>query len=423
MILVVSRIAILAVSCIMPRDVRADWRRAWIAQIRHYATLLRSRGVKHRYVRARIRHHFIGAMRDAWRLISDTPGIRRLRLAMRKPGFCLGAIAFGLAAIIAASRGLAITRAMLAPPYLDGERLVLISEGGVLTSGRQPIAPPLLEFWRTHNTALTGLAGYQWNSRGTAWVTPGFFDVLGVRPSRFLLRPIHDWKPVANQEDVAVVARLKPGVTAADARSQLRDLAARYRHYQHSSGSPQVQVQVMPLVARTRQPLYAYAVMCALTTALLLAAAFVGIRADHRRVGRTRWRYWAYFCAKSVSLPLALALVIWEFSRATSFTLTGGATFVAEPFFIWLVILACGGIVWWCLADQRVRCRACLQRLQYPVRIGSLGAVLFDHAGMELVCCEGHGALYVPAVSSDYVQRGGWTGMDVADITSEPVPR
>ena len=108
------------------------------------------------------------------------------------------------------------------------------------------------------------------------------------------------------------------------------------------------------------------------------------MRADRRRSGRILRRYWAYFCAKSLSLPLALALVIWEFSRATSFTVTGGPTFIAEPFFVWLVI-----------------------------RIGSLGAVLFNHAGMELVCCDGHGALYVPAVSSDYVQSGGWTALDL----------
>jgi hypothetical protein len=41
---------------------------------------------------------------------------------------------------------------------------------------------------------------------------------------------------------------------------------------------------------------------------------------------------------------------------------------------------------------------------------------LFDHAGTELVCCEGHGVLYVPAASSDYVQRGGWTVLDVAGM-------
>jgi len=80
MILVASRIAILAASCVVPREFRAHWRRAWIAELRHYATLLRTRGLKNRYVRARIGHHFIGAMRDAWRLFSDTPGIRELRL-------------------------------------------------------------------------------------------------------------------------------------------------------------------------------------------------------------------------------------------------------------------------------------------------------------------------------------------------------
>ena len=412
MILVVCRIAILAASGVVPRAVRADWRRGWIDEIRHYATLLRGRGVKNRYVLARIWHHFIGAMRDAGRILSDTPGIRQLRSAMRKPGFCLAMIALILTAIVVSSRGLAITRAMLVPRYPDAERLVLISEGGVLLS---PISAPQLDFWKKHNTTFAGLAGYQWSSRGAARVTPEFFEVLGARPSRFLLRRINDWRPVADQQDLGVLGRLKPGVTAAAAQNELRDLADRYRHYQLSF--PSQPVQVTPLLARIRQPLYAYLILYALTTALLLTIAGIGIRADRRRrIGRIRPRYWAYFCAKSLFLPLALTLVIWEFSRATSFTLTGGATFVAEPFFIWLVILASGAIVWWCLADQRVRCRACLQTLQYPVRIGSLGAVLFDHAGMELVCCEGHGVLYVPAASSDYVQGGGWTVLDVAGI-------
>ena len=420
MILVASRIAILAASCVVPREFRAHWRRAWIAELRHYATLLRTRGLKNRYVRARIGHHFIGAMRDAWRLFSDTPGIRELRLAVRTPAFCLGLIALCLAAIVAASSGLTITRAMLAPPYPDAGRLVLISEGGDVPGERHPIPQALLDFWKAHNNTLTGLAGYQSASHGAVRVTPDFFDVLGVHPRSFMLRRIREWKPLANQRDLAVLGRLKPGVDAAAAQNELRDLAARFRH--DRLAAPSQQAQVMPLVARTRKPLYAYAVVCLATMALLLAAACIGMRTDRRRIGRIRRRYWAFFCAKSVSLPLALALVIWEFTRATTFTLTGGVTFVAEPFFVWLVILACGAIVWWCLADQRARCRACMRTLQYPVRIGSLGAVLFDHAGMELMCCEGHGALYLPAVSSDYVQRGGWNALD-ADITSEPVPR
>jgi hypothetical protein len=408
MVLAVCLIAVRAASCLVPRAARAGWRRSWIARICHYATLLRGGGLKNRYVRARIWHHSAGAVRDAWHIRTGTPGIRRIRLATRKPEFSLATIALALAAVAVASRGLSITRAMLAPHYPDAGHLMLISETSVLVDERHPIPVPLLDFWKAHNTTFSGLAGYQWNSQGTAWVTPDFFDVLAARPSRFLLHPVKEWKPVAGQHYLGVLGRLKPGVTAAAAQRELRDLADRYRH----NDRPAPSAQVMPLLPRIRQPLYSYAGGCALTAALLLAAACIGIRADLRRSGRIRSRYWAYFCVKSAALPLILALVIWEFSRATSFTLTGGATFVAEPIFIWLVILASGGIVWWCLADQWGRCRACLQTLQYPVRIGSLGAVLFDHAGVELVCCEGHGALYLPAVSSDYVQSGGWTALD-----------
>jgi hypothetical protein len=422
MMLVAFRIAILAASSVVPRD-RAAWRRAWTAEIRHYATLLHARGMRNRYVRIRTWHHFIGAMRDAGRLFSQTPAAIQFRAALRTPAFCLGLIALGLTAMAAASHGFAITRSMLAPPYPDARRLVLISQGGVLQNQRHTIPPPLLDFWKTHNTTLAGLAGYQWNTRGTAWVTPDFFAVLGARPRCFLLRRIHDWRPLANQPDMGnalgVIGRLKPGVDAANAQTELRGLAARYRGDRQSSASGDV--QVMPLVNRIRQPFYAYAGLCAVPAVLLLAGACIGVRTEHRRLGRIRGRYWAFYCAKAISLPVALALAIWEFSRATSFTPAGSATFVAKPFFIWLVILACGAIVWWCLADQRARCRACLRTLQYPVRIGSLGAVLFDHAGMELMCCQGHGALYLPAVSSDYVQPGGWTALDAEDITSEPV--
>jgi hypothetical protein len=419
MLLAVSRVAILAASCVVPHPVRAHWRRAWISELRHYHTLLRGRGLNRRYLRARIWHHSNAAFRDAWRLFSETTGMRHVRSAIRSPGFCLGLIALALTAIVIASHGLAMTRAMLFPPYPDSQRLVLIAESGTVPGERHPVPPRLLDFWKTHNTTLAGLAGYQWNSRGIAWVTPEFFSVLGGRPGSLLLRRINYWKAADNRQDLAVVGRLKPGVSLAAAQKELRDLAARYRDYRWLS--PARQAQVMSLMGRTRKPLYAYAVVCGVTALLLFAAAAIGMRADRRRIGRVRHRYWAYFCAKSATLPLALALSIWEFSRATSFTVTGGSTFVAEPVFIWLVILACGSIVWWCLADQRVRCRACLGVLQYPVRIGSLGAVLFDHAGMELMCREGHGSLYLPAVSSDYVQRGGWTAMDI-DIT-ETVPR
>ena len=421
MTLMVCLFGVLAASWAVPRAVRRDWRRWWMSEIWHFTALLRGRGVKRRHVAARIRHHSTAALRDAWRLRVATPGSRRLLLAMSKPQFCLGTIAFGLAMIVLASHSLAITRAMLAPDYPDARQLVLISETGLLPGERYPVDPALLEYWKARCQTLTTLAGYTWNKPGTAWVTPNFFEVLGARPRRFLLHSIHEWRRATGEEPLGLVGRLKPGVNFADAQTELRDLAARFRHYQRPY--PPRDALVIPLVGRIRQPLFAYAGVCSVTTLILLFGALIGMRADLRRIGRIRRNYWAYYCAKAVTLPLGLALFIWECSRATSFTVTGGATFVAEPFFVWLVILASGAIVWWCLADQRGRCRACVRTLQYPVRIGSLGAVLFDHAGTELVCCEGHGSLYVPAVSSDYVQRGGWTALDSSDVHSEPVPR
>jgi hypothetical protein len=410
-----------AASWLVPRMMRGRWRRAWISEIWHYNTLLRDGGMKNRHVASRLWHHSRGALRDAWRLRRDMPGTRKLGVLLHKPSFSLGVIAFFLAGIVAGSHGLAITRAMLYPGYPSADRLVLICETGGVFGERHPVAPALVEFWKAHATTLAAMAGYQWDSHGTARVTPEFFNVLGARPRRFLLRPIRQWKPVSQPHSLAVLGRLKPGITPEAAQNELTRLEASYWHDQQPSAFETV--QVTPLVARIRHPLYSYDLICGLTTVLLLAVAMIGMRAGRRRSGRIRFRYWAYFCAKAIFLPLALTLIIWEFSRATTLSLTGSPAFRSEPWFAWLVILGCGAIAWWCLWDQRVRCRACVETLRYPVRIGSLGAVLFNHAGMELVCCEGHGALYLPAMSSDYVQGRGWTALDTADISSEPAPR
>lgn len=417
MITVVSQWVIRSAAWLAPRSARAEWRRTWLSETWHYAALLEERGLEPRAIRARLWRHCAGAFADAWQLRTEDMAVARVRGALRKPGFCLALIALALAAILAGSRGLVRTRSMIAPNYADAGRLVLISESGIMMGERIAVAPRLLEYWKGHNTTFAGLAGYRWDQRGTAWVTPEFFDVLGTRPRRFLLREIRTWKAAGNDAPLGLIGRLLPGVTPDAAQNELRDLADDYRF--HLKRFPFQQATVTPLVARIQQPFYSYATLCAGTIGLLLVAACMGVIADLRRSRRIRRRYWAYFCAKSVGVPLALVLAIWEFSGATSITLTGGTTFLAEPFLTWLFIVACGGTIWWCLADQKARCRACLQRLQYPVRIGSPGAVLFDHAGTELVCCEGHGALYLPEISSDYVQGEEWTAMD----STNAVPR
>lgn len=410
MITVLSQWVIRGAAWLVPRSERPGWRREWLSETWHYAALLEERGLGPREIRARLWRHCAGAFSDAWQLREEALRIARIRVVLRKPGFCLGLIAIFLAAILAESRGLVRTRAMLNPHYPEAERLVLVSESGLMMGERIAVSPRLLDYWKAHNTSFTGLAGYRWDQQGTAWVTPDFFQVLGTRPQRFLLREIRTWKPAGSDAPFGVIGRLKPGVSATAAQNELRDLAGDFRF--HLKSYPYPEATVTPLVARIRQPLYSYGVLWAVTLGLLLIAACMGVVADLRRSNRIRRRYWTYFCAKAAGVPLVLLLAVWEFSGATSITLTGGSTFLAEPLLTWLFIVACGGIIWWCLADQKARCRACLQRLQYPVRVGSPGAVLFDHDGTELVCCEGHGALYLPEISSDYVQGESWTTLD-----------
>jgi len=206
--------------------------------------------------------------------------------------------------------GLTVTRAMLAPPYADAKRLVLISEGGEVPGARHTIPAALLEYWKAHNNTMSGLAGYRWDAHGTGWSTAAFGGVVGAAPRIFLLHRIREWKPADARQDLAVVGRLKPGVTAATAQNELRDLAAQYNPYRRLSAADQA--QVMPLVGRTRKPFWAYGwcaprpcCCCWLPLASACARTGGASAASGGGIGPT-------FARSRCCLPLTLALVIWN---------------------------------------------------------------------------------------------------------------
>jgi hypothetical protein len=401
-----------ATGWLAPKSLRADWRREWTAETQHYVARLRDRQIDDREIQLRFWRHAASALADAWNLRARTQLIPRLRASIRSPIFPLAVIVICLALIAGASHGLTTTRSMLDPALPNADRLVLISETGIMLGQRLTVPVPLLEYWKKDNTSFDGLAGYTWSATGTMWTTDNFFDVLGTRPRQFLLRTVSEWKPIGGHDvkSVGVIGRLKEGVSIQTAEKELRTLAGKYRL--HKNRYPFPEPDVRSLIERINQPLYSYAAIAGFTMLILFIAATIGILREFRQSAQIRVRFWAYFCAKVVGVPLALLLATWEFSNATLMTVTGGSTLRAEPISSWLFILACGGAAYWCLADQRVRCRACLQPLQYPVRVGCLGAILFNHAGTEFVCCEGHGALYVPELSSDYVQAESWTTLN-----------
>jgi hypothetical protein len=62
-----------------------------------------------------------------------------------------------------------------------------------------------------------------------------------------------------------------------------------------------------------------------------------------------------------------------------------------------LFFLACFGVVYLIVWDQRYRCRSCLRRLRMPVSAGSWpNMLLFGQPRTEYICLYGHGTLKVP---------------------------
>lgn len=61
--------------------------------------------------------------------------------------------------------------------------------------------------------------------------------------------------------------------------------------------------------------------------------------------------------------------------------------------------LACVGLMYLIVWDQRYRCRTCLRRLRMPVHAGSWpNMLLFGQPRTEYICLFGHGTLKVPEV-------------------------
>lgn len=343
--------------------------------------------------------------------VRDRGWFVRILPVLEAPGTCVALLVLLFAIVSAGSGGYAVSRSMLRVHYPAPSQLVLISETGILMGQRLGVSPDLLDFWQGRSTTLSGLAGYRWDREGHGFVTGGFFEVLGGTPSGFVPQRIRTWLPLppGDASLLGVIGRLKPGATPAAAQKELRELAQIYRHFRGRYPFPQA--DVMPLTARLRQPFVTYGAICASAIALPLIAIVVGILAEVRKSRRIRVGYWAYFAVKAVLFPLTAVVAIWEFTPVTSIAITGAGSFLAEPLLAWLFIVACLGWIRWCLLDQYQRCRVCLRRLHLPVRVGMLGAVILDTAGTEVACQEGHGALYMPEESSDYLVTGGWNDL------------
>ena len=89
---------------------------------------------------------------------------------------------------------------------------------------------------------------------------------------------------------------------------------------------------------------------------------------------------------------------------------------MAASFAAWgavqLLIVLCTVAFRWALKDQRARCPVCLRVLTKPVRVGVGSSGFLGWNGIEMMCCMGHGLLYLPESPSDHFHDPRWVTLD-----------
>jgi len=407
LISIIQALALRAASWVVPAAEREEWLASWSKESGHYAARLRMRGVEGFDFLARIGQRMGQAFAEAWSLRRES-GSSMVLAGAGRPALFIVAPAAALAAIGLWSGGFSRTREML---EARGD-LMLVAENGVMTGARMPVPAKLVAMWQEKNETFVSMAGYLWDGN-TLWHGAGF-EGLVPPGAALLLRRGMERRPLPRRDTrpLMVVGRLKPGVTVQQAVEDLRWVAGFYRKF--GKVYPFPEGSVTPMRQVVREPLVRYAWIGGVAIGLLGVIGVAGIL-RHLRSRRFHRRYWLYFAGKAVLYPVLLCLAVWELSPAAAFTMTGTPPYGAEPWTSWVSVVLLALFIYWTVADQRARCRQCLGRLELPVRVGSPGAVLLDHAGVETVCCQGHGALYDPEMTSGHVQAAGWTALDLAD--------
>ena len=127
-------------------------------------------------------------------------------------------------------------------------------------------------------------------------------------------------------------------------------------------------------------------------------------------------RYWAYLVGKlGVSAALMYGLLrllnsSWPASPTRfNFVLPRFGYDLLYTLLTGLWFLACSGLLYLCIWDQRYRCRVCLRRLRMPVETGSWGGMLLLGAPrIEYICPYGHGTLKLAELQISGLENSEW---------------
>ncbi|HWD00479.1 MAG TPA: ABC transporter permease [Candidatus Sulfopaludibacter sp.] len=422
-----SRLLLTVAAAVAPPELRDDWWREWEAEIWWWMG-------SHTGERLQLFVHCSGAVCDAAYLRATQAEFPETLLRMaRSPGACLLALVLLIAAVIAPTR-LRETRRVLHGEPFAGAPLVLLSQSLPFMGAHYGVPPGKLADWNARAQSLEGAALYLWTSRNpaVAHASANFFSLLQTRPLLGTLTPLPDDPPgvvlsyaawqrkfhsdpgvigrtteharvigvlpadfwfldarpelwilalPADLKQAPAVARLKPGISPAQARNELRQLAAQVKPV--TAGTA---VIVEPISGLSARPLSTLGI----PWLALVCVASLGALLAYRRTPR-----YAAFLAAKAALSLTLVLLVTVEFGSSWMTINSGETnLFAGVVSLWLFLAGPAAVLYWCWRDQALRCRTCLHRLSLPVTFGTGARTLLERAGTELVCSRGHGTLF-----------------------------
>ena len=410
---------------------RARWRARWADSLEDYALWLGSRGYPRDEIRRRLSHYVRDGAAEAfaarWPTEELAEAWRRLWRSARV------ALVFPLAVLAAGwwwSEGLALLRSASRPLVASvGDRLVTAVPDHSFFGKNRGFTARQFGRLKERSQSYSTLTGYSMRHldagapggavslRRVAFAMPEFFSALGFQDGHayvaeqlgagWIGRTVEiagqpyriagvwpkNFRPAQSRPDfwipgtpagfhTTMVAVLKPGVTAAQATQELREILL-----SASAGSPNVVIPLAHSQAGVLGSLW--------IGFLLLEGGLVALVAYRILRRRAAWRLELFFLAGT--LPLVAGLFgcsVAGFAIPAAGTVTG-------PFLVcWLTGMGAALGVWWARRDQHLRCPHCLARMTLSVRIGTHGASLLEGVGDEFLCEYGHGSLWLPGVQS-----------------------
>jgi len=482
-----SNLILRAASLLVPGAQRAEWYREWHAEIWHRIHFLHESGRLTSATQMELARDCWGSFADAaWLRFDRQKVLHAAREAPRTARFCLVALALMLMIVLVGS-GFAptIRTAFASMPYSQPSRLADLSFTGGSIYYPMDNLFNIIPVWEEKSTTTESAAGYSWyasrivttnGSRGvvSARVSPGFFEVLGVKATagrifragdehecaRCVVISHHVWtsafqsdpsivgKPilvghrerlvigvlpaefkfispeaavwaVTSPEDgeiynfadhTGVVLRLRPGAS-------VKAASLEYHKLVKAAGAAfgSADFSVASISSRMRQGVQLYVLFTMVTficSLLLLSRQFFSATAGTplRLAGIIKW--WTFFAFKTLLLLLTCFLGSIEGVRLFFLNASGSVPAMAGAVSTWVFLITTILALTWSLKDQQHRCRNCLGLLTHEAYVGVPGYLFLDYWGTELVCSHGHGLLHVPQMDACWLEENHWTKLD-----------